>query len=123
MRGDFKLDKKSLLDRPKPLTESLGGTKHDEGKPPMSLIPRPAMESEAMALRYGRDKYGAYNFKKGFDYSRLIDAALRHILAFNEGEELDSESGVSHLGHARACLAFLIDQQARGTGKDDRFKG
>ena len=97
-----------------------GGTKHDQGKPELDLIPTTALIAEAAALSYGKQKYGRNNYKKGFEYSRLIAACLRHLMAFKDGEDKDSESGASHLGHARACLAILIDNQATGVGKDDR---
>lgn len=99
-----------------------GGTKHDTGKPQLSLIPVTALESEAKVFAYGKAKYGLNNYKKGFTYSRLIDAALRHIHAFNSGESDDPETHESHLAHARCCLAILIDTIALGTATDDRYK-
>lgn len=96
------------------------GTKHDSGKPPLSIIPRCALEAEAEAFAYGARKYGRGNYKNGFDWSRLIDAAMRHIVAFNEGENLDAESGLSHLAHARASLAMLLWHVKNKAGKDDR---
>lgn len=99
-----------------------GGTKHDTGKPALSLIPRVALEAEARVFGLGAVKYERFNFKKGFKYSRLIDAALRHIIAFNDGEDLDLETKESHLAHARCCLAMLLDTISLGTAEDDRFK-
>lgn len=98
------------------------GTKHDTGKPQLSLVPRVALEEEAAVMEFGAAKYGRYNYKKGFEYSRLIDAALRHIQAFNDGEDLDPESGKSHLAHARCCLGMLMDIINLGTAKDNRYK-
>lgn len=94
--------------------------KADTGKPPISLIPPVALELEAQAMAYGAKKYGRHNYRNGFDWSRLTDAALRHILAFNRGEDKDSETGISHLAHARASLAMLIWHIENGAGKDDR---
>ncbi len=101
---------------------SEGGTKHDNGKPQLSLIPYSALEQEAKVMGFGAKKYSRHNYKKGFDYSRLIDAALRHVSQFNDGEDTDPESGESHLAHARCCLGMLIECIRLGTAKDDRYK-
>lgn len=95
-------------------------TKHDNGKPPLSLIPREALALEAQVFAFGAKKYGKHNFKKGMAWSRCLDAALRHIYAFADGEDLDPESGLSHLGHARCCLSMLIYYIENDRGTDDR---
>jgi hypothetical protein len=38
-----------------------------------------------------------------------------------EGEWIDSESGIPHLGHARACLGIIIDAYESGMLTDDRI--
>lgn len=83
-------------------------TKHDDGKPPISMIPRVAIEQEAQVLLFGAKKYGRDNWKKGMAPHRLYDAALRHILAYADGETTDPESGLPHLAHARCNLGFLL---------------
>lgn len=97
------------------------GVKFDAGKPPLSLISTDAMVAEAEVLDFGRKKYAKDNWRKGMEWSRLVDAALRHIYAWNEGEDKDPETGLSHIAHARCCLGFIIESQRRGLGKDDRF--
>jgi hypothetical protein len=101
----------------------LEGRKDDAGKAPLSLIPRSALLAEADVLAFGAKKYQRDNWRKGMAYSRLIDAALRHVLAFADGEDADDETGLSHLAHARCCLAFLIEYEERGLGTDDRHGG
>lgn len=97
-----------------------GGKKFDQGKSPLSWLPLAALNLEAQALRYGANKYGRNNYKQGMEWSRVIDAALRHIYAFSNGEINDSESGVNHLGHAKANLSMLIYYFENKVGKDDR---
>lgn len=97
-----------------------GALKYDDSKADLSLLPLPAMEAEARALMYGEKKYGRDNWRLGMESHRLVAAALRHIHAYNEGEDNDQESGVSHLGHARACLGMLLGTIAAGTAKDTR---
>ena len=46
-----------------------------------------------------------------------------HLNAWAEGEEAAPDSGVHHLGHARACLGILLDAQETGNLIDDRVAG
>lgn len=101
----------------------MGGTKFDGEKPDISLIPREALEGTAKVLMFGANKYGRYNWLGGFEWHRLTAASLRHIIAFNEGEDLDPESGMLHIYHAICCLSMLATHYERGLGKDDRYKG
>ena len=99
-----------------------GGTKHDTGKPDLSLCPKVALEIMARAFMYGEKKYHRYNYLKGFDSHRLIGAALRHLTAWQEGQDEDPESGLNHLGHALASIAMLLDCADKGSLTDTRFK-
>lgn len=99
-----------------------GGTKHDSGKPDLSLVPRVLMEATAQALMFGENKYGRYNYLRGFPNHRLIAACLRHLTAYQDGEDLDPESNLPHLSHAVACLAMLMHCAQVGTLTDTRFK-
>lgn len=98
------------------------GIKHDQGKPPLSLIPKESLWEIGRVLEFGAKKYSPYNWRKGFDYSRLISAAMRHISQFNDGEDIDSETKLSHLAHAICCLMFLLEQQKLQYGNDDRYR-
>jgi hypothetical protein len=99
-----------------------GAVKADTGKAPMSLLPRSALVAEAEVLAFGARKYAAHNWRKGMKWSRLLDAALRHLTAFADGEDTDPETGLSHLAHLRCCAGFLIEYQEKGLGEDDRHK-
>lgn len=100
----------------------MSGKKYDSGKADLSLIPLSAQIEEARGFMLGAEKYGRDNYKAGMESHRLVAAALRHILAWEQGEDLDPESGASHLGHARCCLAMLLETSRLGTLKDTRFK-
>ena len=97
-------------------------TKFDDNKPPVGLIPRSATLEEAYVLAFGAQKYGTHNWRQGMKWQRLINASMRHILAFNEGEDFDPESGLCHLAHARCCLSFLIEYMTTHPEFDDRHK-
>ena len=102
-----------------PWTE--GGNKFDAGKPPMSLLDPYAMTEIAKVLAFGAEKYHRHNWRGGISYSRLTDAALRHIMAFNGGEDVDPESGLSHVAHASCCLMFLLWMAENRCDLDDRY--
>lgn len=102
--------------------KSTQGRKYDTGKPRLELIPRSALIEEAKVLTFGAEKYDADNWRGGMDWRRLVGAAMRHITSFNEGEDIDPESGLSHLAHARCCLGFLIEYSSSHPELDDRYK-
>jgi len=75
------------------------------------------------AMSFGAVKYGRYNYLcGGFTISRLLASAFRHLDAFQGGEDLDPESGLSHLAHAAANIQMLLDTIETGTIEDDRYK-
>ena len=90
-------------------------------KTPINLVPPSAIEAEAEAFRLGAKKYGPYNWRqKRISSSVYYAAAMRHLFAWWQGEDTDPESGAPHLGHARACLALVIDAKKYGMLNDDR---
>lgn len=96
--------------------------KHDTGKNRLELIPVSGIEGIGRAMTFGAKKYAAHNWANGFDYSRLIGSAMRHLLAWMSGQDKDSESGLSHLDHLGACVVMLIAHETEGLGNDDRRK-
>ena len=111
-----------------PLTEvitlkpKLGGTKHDQDKPRLELVPPKALIEVAKVLTVGAAKYEDHNWARGFKWSRLYGASLRHILAHMGGEDLDQETGLSHIAHAICGLMFLLEHEVDKLGQDDRRK-
>lgn len=98
------------------------GLKFDSGKNKISLIPTEVINGMADVLTFGASKYGKLNWLNGIDYSRLIDAANRHLLAFQSGEDLDKESNKSHLLHCMVNLAFLYYFTNHKPELDDRWE-
>lgn len=99
-----------------------GGVKHDQGKPRMELLSPAALRAVAEVMAFGAVKYTENGWRKGFKWSRLYGAAMRHLLSHMEGENKDPESGLSHLAHLGACVMFLLEHEAKGLGEDDRYK-
>lgn len=88
--------------------ETSNGLKYDNEKPRMALLSPKGIEAEAEAMTYGAEKYGDYNWRNGIKVSRYLSAALRHIFAVLRGEFFDPESGLHHLGHAKANLGMAL---------------
>jgi hypothetical protein len=97
------------------------GIKHDGSKVPLDLIDTKFLLALGQVLAFGANKYGRHNWRGGIVESRLIAAALRHLLAYNGGEDLDPESGLPHLAHASACLMMLVAQHEVNPELDDRY--
>ena len=97
------------------------GTKFDTDKPNCSLLPSIPLLGAARVLGMGMRKYGAHNWRSGIEYSRLYAATLRHLLAFNDGEDFDDESGLPHLDHALCELMFLREMYETRKDLDDRY--
>lgn len=87
----------------------------------MTKVPATAIAHCAMAMMNGAKKYGPFNWRGNPVVASIyIDACMRHLNAWFDGEECAEDSGVHHLGHAMACLAILLDAQETGNLTDDR---
>jgi hypothetical protein len=72
-------------------------------------------------LHEGTDKEREKNdWQKGTDWTEYSDAAMRHLISWQNGQNLDAESGRSHLAHVVCCCLILIWYEIRGVGRDDR---
>ena len=91
------------------------------GKARLDLVPTAAIEQIAQVLTFGAGKYGDNNWCRGARWGRYYSALLRHVFAWWRGENLDPETGLSHLAHAGCCLLFLMEYQRNNWGSDDRF--
>jgi hypothetical protein len=90
-------------------------------KLPLHLVPPTAIAVESLAFLEGALKYGRCNWRAvGVRASVYIAALKRHIESYEQGEDNAPDSGIDHLGHARACLGILIDARAAGKLTDDR---
>ena len=111
----------------KALAEHMGKTpvKADSAKTDWSLLPMEAVEDIVKVLEFGAKKYSANNWRTGtgFSYKRILNSLLRHIFAYMRGEDLDPESGLSHLAHAGCNIIFLLyyNKYKKKYNNDDRF--
>lgn len=85
------------------------GRKFDGGKQRYDLLPFAALDEVADVLGHGARKYGENNWQQVKNaHKRYIAAALRHISAYQQGQELDEETGLHALAHAVCSLLFII---------------
>lgn len=90
-------------------------------KPSFDAIPPVAILQLGRVMSFGKTKYGPMNWRaEAVSSSVYYNAALRHLLSWFDGDDLDPESGVPHLAHAMACMAILLDAQSCGKLNDDR---
>lgn len=89
--------------------------------PLFSVLPMRALAGPALALLEGARKYGRHNYRLvGVRASVYVDALGRHIGAWWEGEDIDPDSGLSHVDKAIATLLVLRDSMLQGNWTDDR---
>lgn len=97
--------------------------KYDGEKPRTDLLPAHALLDIAQVFSYGAKKYSNWNYLScgGLKYSRLIGALLRHTFSFMNGEDVDKESGYSHLSHIGCCIMMLMETHRLYPENDDRL--
>lgn len=85
--------------------------KADKGKLELSLVNPQLVKAVAEVRMYGTEKYGDSENWRKVEPKRYVDALYRHLLAYIEGNEVDEESGLSHLAHMACNLSFLLDKE------------
>jgi len=102
--------------------EKGSGARYNKGKPDFSLIPLVTLADEAQVWMYGKEKYAAWNWAKGMPWSVPYASAMRHLMAWQSGEENDPESGLPHIAHAMCNLRMLTLYSKNYLEGDDRPK-
>jgi hypothetical protein len=96
------------------------GARYNSGKPDLSLIPLCTLEDEARVWEYGARKYSRNNWQKGMAWSVVQACLLRHLSAWQRGEDNDAETGLPHLAHAMCNLRMLTLYAKTYKQGDDR---
>lgn len=87
----------------------------------ISSVPAQVVAELGLAMLEGAAKYGRHNYRiAGVRASVYYDAAMRHLMAWWEGEDIDPDSGLPHVVKAMACMAVLRDAQINDKLSDDR---
>ena len=95
--------------------------RYGQAKPGLSSVPPLPLLAVGQAMEMGRQKYGHYNWRdKPVLASVYYDAAMRHLLAWWDGQNNDVETDVPHLALAAANLCILMDAESGPWLIDDR---
>lgn len=62
----------------------------------------------AVVFDYGRRKYSDWNWIRGMNWSIPLACAGRHLMAMAEGEKVDPESLLPHIGHCMCNIVMLL---------------
>ena len=90
-------------------------------KAPTTTIPKTVMAEIGVGMLEGALKYGRHNYRAiGVRTSVYLDAAMRHLIRFEEGEDIDPDSDLSHIIKAITSLVVLRDAMIQGKCIDDR---
>ncbi len=88
---------------------------------PWHLLPGPVVAELGVAMLEGASKYGRHNYRSaGVRASVYLDATIRHLFSWWSGEDIDPDSGLSHITKAVTSLTVLRDAQVQGLFNDDR---
>lgn len=87
-----------------------------------SVLPMRVLWRVALAMLEGALKYGRHNYRiAGVRASVYFDAVVaRHLTLWWEGEDIDPDSGLSHVDKAIAGLMVMRDSMLEGNFVDDR---
>lgn len=116
----FKSPLKQKIPNAAPLDKA--GVRHDQDKLRWDLVPMHLLEGMVKVLMMGMKKYSAHNWRLGLHTTRISNSLQRHLNAYLAGEELDPESGLSHVDHILCNALFLKGQAVEHPEMDDRYK-
>jgi hypothetical protein len=83
--------------------------RYDAEKIRTDLIPASSTYALAEILTMGARKYAPRNWEDGMKWDRVIGSLKRHLLAIENGEDFDKESGMLHAAHVLTNAAFLVE--------------
>jgi len=90
-------------------------------KAPLSTLSGPVLFEMGLGMLEGARKYGRQNYRvMGVSASVYYDAAMGHLIDWFEGEDIDEDSGLSHVTKALTTLLTLRDSMLMGNWVDDR---
>lgn len=96
---------------------------YGDKKPALAQLPLVGMVAQSLAHMDGDYKYNFRNWRNDpVEAITYVNAALRHLMLWAEGEELARDTQVPNLGGVMACCAILLDAQANDTLIDNRSK-
>ena len=98
------------------------GLRYNKEKLKWSLVDFESLEEMVKVLEFGAEKYEPDNWKRGLPTLEICESLLRHVFAYMRGEDIDPESGRSHIGHILCNGMFLSYMQNKKPNMDNRKK-
>ena len=90
-------------------------------KAPMSTLSAAVLFEMGLGMLEGARKYGRHNYRAmGVSATVYYDAAMGHLMDWFEGEDIDLDSGMSHITKAMTTLLVLRDSMLMENWVDDR---
>ena len=111
---------KEFIEKGKDSNIKIEGLRFNTGKARHDLIPSFAQEQYAKVLTKGSEKYAERNWELGMKWSKVTASLKRHTLAFEKGEDFDTETGLLHTAHIMCNAAFLTEYYKIYPQGDDR---
>ena len=102
------------------ITDPVTGAEKEQKLAQLGALDPGSLMTLAKVAGFGANKYSRGNFLKGYAWSLSFDAMMRHMLAFQMGEDNDPESGLPHTAHAAWHALTLTAYVQRTLGTDDR---
>ena len=102
------------------ITDPETGGEKGQKQARFDLIPADALWAIAEHFGRGAEKYADRNWEKGYDWSLSYGAMMRHVWAWWGGEDVDEETGSSHMVAVAWHALVLVANELRGNGTDDR---
>jgi Domain of unknown function (DUF5664) len=84
----------------------MSADRFNSGKLKWSLVHWKSIEPMVRVLEFGALKYAPDNWKKGLDKKEILESMMRHLTSLMDGEDVDVESGISHMGHIQCNAMF-----------------
>lgn len=98
------------------------GIRENQSKPKWSLVPQSALIPMVRVLEFGANKYTPLNWQKGLSIRETCESLKRHLDKFMEGEDIDEESLLHHIGHIQCNAMFISWMLTHRPELDDRYK-
>ena len=96
--------------------------RYNSGKAQWGLVHFKSLDPMVKVLEFGAKKYEPNNWKKKMDRTKLLESAQRHLAALIDGEDVDPETGESHIGHLMCNAMFFSYHFVIGKENKDAAK-
>lgn len=80
--------------------------RYNDGKLRWSLVHFTSLRPMVRVLEFGAVKYAVANWQKGLNRRDILESLIRHATDLLDGQELDPDSGLHHIGHIMCNAMF-----------------